>query len=87
MSGPFIRFFANHPTAANLLMLIFIFLGLGTVQDIRRETFPDFTPKEVEIIVTYPGASTEEIEEEMPAGPEVITEKAAEPEEGQDVSK
>jgi len=63
MSGPFIRFFANHPTAANLLMLIFIFLGLGTVQDIRRETFPDFTPKEVEIIVTYPGASTEEIEE------------------------
>jgi hydrophobic/amphiphilic exporter-1 (mainly G- bacteria), HAE1 family len=63
MSGPFIRFFANHPTAANLLMLIFIFLGLGTVQDIRRETFPDFTPKEVEIIVTYPGASAEEIEE------------------------
>jgi len=63
MSGSFIRFFANHPTAANLLMLIFIFLGLGTVQDIRRETFPDFTPKEVEIIVTYPGASAEEIEE------------------------
>lgn len=63
MSGSFIRFFANHPTASNLLMLIFIFLGLGTVQDIRRETFPDFTPKEVEIIVTYPGASAEEIEE------------------------
>jgi HAE1 family hydrophobic/amphiphilic exporter-1 len=63
MSGSFIRFFANHPTASNLLMLIFIFLGLATVQDIRRETFPDFTPKKVEIIVIYPGASTEDIEE------------------------
>ncbi len=31
--------------------------------------------------------TTEEIEEEMPAGPEVITEKADEPEEGQDASK
>ena len=63
MPRPFIHFFADHPTAANLLMLIFIFLGLATVQDIRRETFPDFTPKEVEIIVNYPGASAEEIEE------------------------
>lgn len=63
MSGSFIRFFANHPTAANLLMLIFLFLGLATVQDIRRETLPDFTPKEVEILSNYPGASAEEIEE------------------------
>jgi multidrug efflux pump subunit AcrB len=63
MPGSFIRFFANHPTAANLLMMIFIFLGLATVQGIRRETFPDFTPKEVEILSNYPGANTEEIEE------------------------
>lgn len=63
MPATFIRFFANHPTASNLLMLIFIILGLATVQDIRRETLPDFSSKKVEIIVTYPGASSEEIEQ------------------------
>lgn len=58
-----LRIFASHPTAANLLMLIFIFAGLITAPDIRRETFPDYASTEVEIRVVYPGASAEEVEE------------------------
>ncbi len=59
----FLRFFAGHPTAANLLMLIALFFGFISIGDLRRETFPDFAPTKVEISVLYPGASAEEIEE------------------------
>lgn len=58
-----IRYFTAHPTAANLLMLIFIVLGVSALPGLRRETFPDFTPGEVQIAVPYPGASAEDIEE------------------------
>ncbi|NJB67718.1 multidrug efflux pump subunit AcrB [Desulfobaculum xiamenense] len=57
-----IAFFAEHPTAANLLMGIFLFMGALTVSDLRRETFPDFTAPEVEVSVVYPGATAEEVE-------------------------
>lgn len=58
-----IAFFARHPTAANLLMLIFLAAGLLTVSRLRRETFPDFRPTEVEVRVVYRGATAEEVEE------------------------
>ncbi|NOX55535.1 MAG: efflux RND transporter permease subunit [Planctomycetes bacterium] len=58
-----IAFFARHPTAANLLMLVFLAVGILTVGQLRRETFPDFSPTEVEIRVVYPGATAEEVEE------------------------
>jgi len=58
-----IRYFASHPTAANLLMLIFIVMGLQAFPTLRRETLPDFTAREVEVRVEYPGATAEEVEE------------------------
>ncbi len=58
-----IAFFARHPTAANLLMLIMIVAGLLAVGGLRRETFPDAAPTEVEVSVMYPGATAEEVEE------------------------
>lgn len=60
-----IRFFATHPTAANLLMVAISVAGLLALPGLRRETFADFTPTEVEIRVAYPGASPEEIEETL----------------------
>ena len=51
-----------HPTAANLLMLLFVLLGLMTVGDIRRETFPDFASTEVQVTAAYPGATAEDVE-------------------------
>lgn len=56
-----IQFFASHPTAANLLMLILMIIGLIALPQLTRETFPDFTPPEVEIKVPYPGATPEDI--------------------------
>ncbi len=58
-----ISFFAKHPTAANLLMIAFLALGLLSLPSLRRETFPDFRTREVEIRVPYPGATPDEVEE------------------------
>lgn len=58
-----IRWFAHHPTAPNLLVLLLVVLGLGALPTLQRETFPDFTPQEVQIQVPYPGASAEDVEE------------------------
>ena len=37
-----IRYFAGHPTAANLLMIAFLAMGLIGLPNLKRETFPDF---------------------------------------------
>lgn len=60
-----IAFFARHPTAANLLMIVLIVMGLSQLPNLKRETFPDITPKQVKITVVYPGASAEEIEQSI----------------------
>ncbi|MCK0140013.1 efflux RND transporter permease subunit [Aliiroseovarius sp. F47248L] len=57
-----IRFFAAHPTIANLLMILFLAAGLFVAPTLLRETFPRATPSEVEISVPYPGARPEEVE-------------------------
>ncbi|MCP4338139.1 MAG: efflux RND transporter permease subunit [Desulfobulbaceae bacterium] len=53
---------AAHPTAANLLMTLFLLLGLMNMGDIRRETFPDFASTEVSVTAVYPGATAEDVE-------------------------
>lgn len=60
-----IRFVTQHPTAANLLMVILLALGLLTVTKLEREPVPDITPAEVQVRVVYPGASAEEVEESV----------------------
>jgi len=58
-----IRYFAAHPTAANLLMVSFIAIGLISAPSVKRETFPDIPNDEVEVSVLYPGATAEDVEE------------------------
>ena len=58
-----IAYFAAHRTAANLLMVGVIVLGLIAAPSIKRGTFPDVPPDEVEIQVLYPGANAEKVEE------------------------
>ncbi|MFW2366027.1 MAG: efflux RND transporter permease subunit [Desulforhopalus sp.] len=53
---------AEHPTAANLIMALFLLFGLLNVGDILRETFPDFASTEVSVTALYPGASAEDVE-------------------------
>ncbi len=58
-----IRFFAAHPTAANLLMLILAVMGLSALPSLQRATFPKFQSEVVEVRVVYPGASAADVEE------------------------
>lgn len=57
-----ISYFARHPTAANLLMLLIVFLGISALTDIKRETFPEFAAKKVKVTIVYPGATPEDVE-------------------------
>ncbi len=58
-----IRWFAAHPTAANLLLLLLLAAGLVAAPSLRRETFPDYRPVEVRIEVEYRGASAADVED------------------------
>lgn len=58
-----IRWFAAHPVAANLLMGAFIVIGLFALPELKRETFPDIKPEDVQITAVYPGASAEDVED------------------------
>ncbi|MBW7876708.1 MAG: efflux RND transporter permease subunit [Candidatus Cloacimonetes bacterium] len=57
-----IAWFARHPTAANLLMLLIMGLGLKSLPDFVRTTFPDTRLGEVEVRVLYPGATPLDVE-------------------------
>ncbi len=58
-----IAYFVRHPTAANLLMLVLLSIGVLSMSKLRRETFPDYRPTEVEVRVVYRGATADEVEQ------------------------
>jgi multidrug efflux pump subunit AcrB len=58
-----IRWFAGHPTAANLLLILLIAAGAVAAPGLIRETFPDFRPTEAEITVAYRGAGAGDVED------------------------
>lgn len=60
-----IRFFARHPTAANLMMLTFALLGVLSLSGLRRETFPEFASDKLRVTVAYPGASAQTVDESI----------------------
>ena len=60
-----IRLFAGHPTAANLLMLLMLALGLYALPQLQRATFPEFDVDAVSVTIAYPGASPEEVEQAL----------------------
>ena len=57
-----IRFFVHHKTAANLILIMVIGLGIYSCKDMVRETFPKFSLDRVIVRVDYIGASAEELE-------------------------
>ncbi|NOI01169.1 efflux RND transporter permease subunit [Vibrio kanaloae] len=60
-----IKFFSRHPTAANLLMLGLLIMGLASLSTIKRETFPAYDPPYIMAAIVYPGASPQEVEESL----------------------
>ncbi|PHP68040.1 acriflavin resistance protein [Zhengella mangrovi] len=57
-----IALFARHPTAANILMLALMGLGLVALPLLQRDTFPVIPASVVEVRIAYPGASTADVE-------------------------
>ena len=55
--------FVNHRTLANVLMLAFIGMGLYALPRLQKETFPRFESSEVQVAMTYRGASAEDVEQ------------------------
>jgi len=60
-----IAWWAKNTVAANLLMVACIVAGVAAYFQIEREVFPSATLNGAEIIVTWPGASPQEIEEQV----------------------
>ncbi|BAZ95183.1 cation/multidrug efflux pump [Thiohalobacter thiocyanaticus] len=58
-----IRWFAGHPTAANLLLILILAVGALAAPTLTRETFPDYLPPEVGIQMEYRGAAAADVEE------------------------
>ncbi len=58
-----LKWFAYHPTAANLTMLAVILLGLVSLPNLQRETFPRIKNDKVTITVVYPGSTAAEVED------------------------
>ncbi len=58
-----IRWMAGNHVAANLLMLFFMVGGLVVSLQIKQEVFPDIALDYIEVVVVYPGAGPEEVEE------------------------
>ncbi len=58
-----IRFFAEHPTIGNILMMAIIAVGIASMGTLNKETFPLLAPSKVQVSVAYPGASPESVED------------------------
>jgi multidrug efflux pump subunit AcrB len=53
----------EHRVTVNLVMIFIIVAGLITLQNMRREMFPQFALDFIDINVVYPGATPQEVEE------------------------
>ena len=58
-----IKWFAHHPTAANLMMAAILLLGLVSLPGLQRETFPEIDSDSVQVSVIYKGATSSEVED------------------------
>ena len=66
MINGMIAWFARNSVAANLLMIFIVLMGVnGIFNRLPVEVFPMFTPDEVEVRVTYRGATPEQMEESI----------------------
>ncbi len=60
-TGP-IAWMVRNGVVANLLMLFLLVGGFLSALKIKQEVFPEYDPDTIEVRVSYPGASPEEIE-------------------------
>ena len=57
--------FLHNPTAANLLMWVFVIGGLIAIFTMRQEVFPNMVLDTIVIQAEYRGATASEVEEQV----------------------
>jgi len=62
--GP-IGFMAKNGIAANVVMLFLVLAGLASARNLVQEVLPELSLDRVQILVPYPGAAPEEVEESI----------------------
>ena len=60
-----IAWWVRNPVAANLLMLGIVISGWLGLGNIEKEAFPSVSPYEVQVEVVWPGASPQEVEQQI----------------------
>lgn len=64
-SGWLVRTFIRHPNAANLLMMLMILIGVFSILKINTQFFPSVDRPNINISLSWSGASAEDIERNM----------------------
>lgn len=62
-----ISFFIRYPIWANVIIIMVALLGIVSYLGIKKGFFPELTPRNITIQVSFPGASPEEMEEGVTA--------------------
>ena len=61
----FLKFFVEHKTAANIIMILMIVVGLLSIGRLNKQFFPDFDIEVVAVTIDWPGATAEEIDQNI----------------------
>ena len=61
----FLKFFLDHRTSANIIMILMIVVGLLSIGRLNKQFFPDFEVEVVGVSVDWPGATAEEIDKNI----------------------
>lgn len=65
MSPGLIRLFVRHPNAANLLMALLLALGVFSLANLTTRFWPPATVNQVEVSIAWPGASAEDVSDNI----------------------
>jgi multidrug efflux pump subunit AcrB len=60
--GGLLSYFTRHRTAANLLLVVLVALGLAAAPRMRAQFFPDVVIETVSVSVAWPGAGAEDVD-------------------------
>ncbi|MDQ7071951.1 MAG: efflux RND transporter permease subunit [Rhodobacterales bacterium] len=61
-AGGILSYFTRHSTAANLLLVVLIVLGLAAVPKMRAQFFPDVVIDNVSVTILWKGAGAEDVD-------------------------
>src|SRR6056297_989310 len=62
VAGGILSYFARHRTAANLLLVVLVVLGVVSFPNMRAQFFPDVVIDEIDISVRWDGAGAEDVD-------------------------